>query len=529
MNKSNDIATLQQFQRLLQQGLHSLNTGQFQSAKQAVDQALSINADSTQANFLSGLVENALNNRKEALNAFCNVLRYDPKNCACWAHIAELKAAFGEFSAAEDALNKAIKYDDGSPNLKQMVGLVNSALTRYEDALKWYQKATQQQPNNIGFLLNQATCLMYLGKIDEAETILSSIVKLQPAFATAHWLLSGLKKAQDQKHITQMKSVMQSFRFGPGDLAHFHYACGKEHEDLEQWSEAFQSFSAGAAAKRASIQYDEALEQQMYEHLMATCTEEWLQNGADGHEDEAPIFVIGEPRSGTSLVEHIISAHSQISSAGELKNLIYCISQLSDTVGEAELSPQLAIRATKCAPRLLGEAYMNSVKKVRGNTPHFVDKLPSNFLFLPLILKALPKAKIVHLRRDPMDTCLSGFKQLFTHAYPYSYDQLEMARHHARYLHMMETWRTRFGEQYLEVHYEELAMNFEPNARKIITYLGLDWEDSCLQFHQQSTPVSTASSVQVRQPVYTKSIERWKKYESQLQPMLQELNKHRPQ
>lgn len=527
MNKSDGMATVQHFQRLLQKGLYLLNSGQFENAKLAVNEALSINSDSTQANFLAGLVENALSNHIEALTLFSNVLKYDPKNSAVWAHIADLKSGFGAFSDAEEALNKAIEYDDGSPNLKQMVGLVNSKLTKYQEALVWYQKATQQQPDNIGFLLNQATCLMYLGKIDETENVLSSILKIQPAFANAHWLLSGLKKAKDQQHISQMKSVMQSLRFSPSDLAYFYYACGKEYEDLGQWNEAFNSFSAAADAKRASIKYDESSEHEMYEHLVATCTTEWLQSGPGGHQDDSPIFIVGEPRSGTSLVEHIISAHSQISSAGELKNLIYCINQLSNAVGEHELSPQLAIRATKCEPHLLGEAYINSAKRMGGGTPHFVDKLPSNFLFLPLILKMLPNAKIIHLRRDPMDTCLSGFKQLFTQAYPYSYDQSEIARHHARYLHMMDAWRTRFGERFLEVQYEELAQNFEVNAQKIIDYLGLDWEDNCLHFFQQSTPVSTASSVQVRQPVYTKSIGRWKKYESQLQPMLQELNRYR--
>ncbi|OFI36292.1 hypothetical protein BFC17_08610 [Alteromonas lipolytica] len=522
------MVTIQDFQRLLQTGLHSLNTGQFENAKQAVNNALSINPDSTQANFLAGLVENALNNHSEALKSFSNVLKYDPKNCAVWVHIADLKSGFGEFSEAEKALEKAVEYDDGSPNLKQMVGLVNSKLMKYQDALDWYQKATHQQPNNIGFLLNQATCLMYLGKIDEAEEVLVSIIKIQPAIASAHWLLSGLRKTKDQQHVTQMKSLMQSFCFTPNDLAYFHYACGKEYEDLEQWDEAFNSFTAAAASKRTSIKYDESLEQEMYDYLLATCTEEWLKDGPDGYPDESPIFIIGEPRSGTSLVEHIISAHSQISSAGELKNLLYCINQLSNTVGEHDLTPQLAMRATNCEPFLLGEAYMNSVKRVRGNTAHFVDKLPSNFLFLPLILKILPKAKIIHLRRDPMDTCFSGFKQLFTQAYAYSYDQSEIARHHARYLYMMEAWRTRFGKRFLEIKYEELAMNFEINAHKIIEYLELDWDDNCLRFFEQSTPVSTASSVQVRQPVNTKSIGRWRKYENHLQPMVQELNKHQP-
>jgi hypothetical protein len=162
---------------------------------------------------------------------------------------------------------------------------------------------------------------------------------------------------------------------------------------------------------------------------------------------------------------------------------------------------------------------MAMTTRMRGSLPRFVDKLPPNYLYLPLILKALPNAKVVHLTRDPMDACFASFKQLFADAYPHSYDQAEMARHHARYFHLMATWRERFGERFFDISYEETASDLEPNARALIEFLELPWEDACLEFHKQSAAVTTASAVQVREPAHTRSIGRWRRYEEQLATM----------
>lgn len=168
---------------------------------------------------------------------------------------------------------------------------------------------------------------------------------------------------------------------------------------------------------------------------------------------------------------------------------------------------------------------MQAVTKQRGDTPRFVDKLPPNYLYVPLILMALPNAKIIHIRRGPMDACFASFKQLFADAYKHSYEQREMARHHARYFHLMQHYREQFAGRFFEIHYEEAASDLEPNARAIINYLGLPWEDACLDFHAQKTAVTTASAVQVREPAHTRSIGRWRRYEEQLQPMVEELQK----
>ncbi len=212
-----------------------------------------------------------------------------------------------------------------------------------------------------------------------------------------------------------------------------------------------------------------------------------------------------------------------VHSAGELKQLGHCLRRLVDYREPKVQSARLATLGAGVDPRKLGGAYIQTTRKLAGDTPRFVDKLPPNYLYIPLILKALPRAKIVHLRRGPMDACFASFKQLFADAYPHSYDQAEMARHHARYFKLMETWRERFGDRFFDISYEATAADLEPNARALINFLELPWEDACLEFHKQSAAVTTASVMQVRQPAHTRSIDRWRRYESQLAPMREAL------
>ena len=183
-------------------------------------------------------------------------------------------------------------------------------------------------------------------------------------------------------------------------------------------------------------------------------------------------------------------------------------------------SAEMMRAATALDPAKIGAAYMRSTTSMRGDLPRFVDKMPVNFLFIPLIVKALPNAKIINLVRDPMDSCFSSFKQLFAEAYFHSYTLEEMARHHGRYYRLMNYWRELLPGRFLDVKYEDVVSDLEPNARRLIEHLKLPWEQACLDFHRQDQAVATASAVQVREKVHTRSVDRWRKYENQLMPML---------
>lgn len=513
-------------QDTLREGFNLLSAGRLKEASECCRRLIGAKPDLVEAHFLVGLIALEMKQTWTAVSAFGSVTKLQPEHGAAWAHLARLFMLAGQPARADVALKNAVEHHDGNPAVLDMIGSVHSLLGEQEEAGRWISQAVEKQPGNLAFLINMANNHTFLGELDEAEEMLRRILEKQPGNANANWLLANLRKATDREHVAVLEKLVEEEGRNPRALAFLYYGLGKELEDLEDWDAAFDAFARGAAARRQTIEYDEQAEIEMYEAFGKHFTEAWMAEGNAGHDDPSPIFVVGQPRTGTTLIERIITSHSQVHSAGELKQFGTSVRRLSDYREPKRYSAKLAEGAAAIDCLKLGKAYMAMTRRLRGDLPRFVDKLPPNYLYLPLILKALPKAKIVHLTRNPMDACFASFKQLFADAYQHSYDQAEMARHHARYYHLMALWRERFGDRFLDISYEDTARDLEPNARRLIEFLELPWEDACLEFHKQSAAVTTASAVQVRQPVHTKSIGRWRRYAPQLAVMRTTLEQH---
>ncbi|MEO0437576.1 MAG: sulfotransferase [Pseudomonadota bacterium] len=505
-------------QTALREGLDHLNHGRINEASACCQKLLSAKPDLVEGHFLVGLIAREIKETSNAIRAFGSVTRLKPDHGAAWANLAFLFVRAGHAGRADTALAKAVAHADNNPHVLDLIGQVHGQLGEHELAGTWYERALAGDPESIPFQINLANNHRFLDRTSQAENILERVIERVPGHPNAHWLVSGLRKATDRNHVRVLKDLIGRVR-NPRALAFLYYGLGKELEDLEDWDSAFEAFQQGACERRKTLDFSEALEQETYDAFANRFTEDWLARGPSGNLDDSPIFVVGQPRTGTTLIERIIVAHSQVHSAGELRQFGHCLRRLGDYREQSNYSPKLAEIGARVDPEKLGSAYLASTAKLRGDTPRFVDKLPPNYLYIPLILKSLPNSKIVHLRRGPMDACFASFKQLFADAYPHSYEQSEMARHHARYFKLMEIWRQRFGDRFLDVSYEDTAANLEPNARALIRFLGLPWEDACLSFHQQEGAVTTASSVQVRQPAHTRSVGRWRRYEAQLVPM----------
>ncbi len=519
MTRTDTVPIAPWMQDTLRQGYSLLAAGQPERASECARRLLGAKPDLVEGHFLVGLIAVELNQNGTAVSAFGSVTRLQPDHPAAWAQLARLFMIAGQPLRADAALAKAVEYNDGNPLVLDTIASVYTLLGDQQEAEKWIERTLEQQPNNVNYLVNLANNHVFLGKLDAAGDVLARALVLNPTNANAHWLLSGLRRAEDRSHVEVLQRLAGEQQGNPRALAFLCYGLGKELEDLEAWDEAFEAFARGAAARRQTLEPDEEGEIEMFRAFADVFTAEWLGDGAGGHEDPAPIFVVGQPRTGTTLVERIISSHSQVYSAGELKQFGQCVRRLADYREPRRHSAKLATQAAQIDCRRLGQAYMTTTATMRGDLPRFVDKLPPNYLYIPLILKALPNAKIVHLTRNPMDACFASFKQLFADAYPHSYDQQEMARHHARYYHLVAAWRERFPGRFFDISYEETAADIEPNARALIDYLGLPWEDACLEFHKQKAAVATASAVQVRQPAHTKSVGRWRRYADRLEPM----------
>jgi tetratricopeptide (TPR) repeat protein len=516
MSKNSNIRPAPWMQDTLREGFGFLAAGKCDEASACCKRLLGAKPDLVEAHFLVGLIAIQLKQTWTAVSAFGSVTKLQEDHGAAWAQLANLFMRAGQPTRADSALAKAVEHNDGNPIIFDLIGTTHGLLGDHEESAAWITRAVEKQPKNIRFLVNLANNHMFLGKLDKAETVLRKVLKTQSGNPQANWVLSNVRKATNRDHVEVLERLVQQENRNPRALAFLNYGLGKELEDLEDWENAFQAFARGAKARRTTIEFDEESEIEMYKAFGDTFTIEWMSNGAAGHDDPSPIFVVGQPRSGTTLIERIITSHSQVHSAGELKQFGTCVRRMSDYREPKRHSARLAGLAATLDSEKLGKAYLRTTEKLRGTLPRFVDKLPPNYLYLPLILKALPNAKVIHLTRNPMDACFASFKQLFADAYPHSYDQAEMARHHARYYHLMALWRERFGDRFFDISYEETARDVEPNARALIEFLELPWEDACLEFHKQDAAVTTASAVQVRQPAHTRSIGRWRRYENQL-------------
>ncbi len=523
MNTKSHAQIAPWMQSTLREGFAHLSAGRHHEAAACCRRLLEAKPDLVEGHFLVGLIALELRQIWNGINAFGSVTKLQPDHAAAWANLARLFMQAGQPVRADAALAKAVEHNDGVPVVQDVIGTVYGMLGDQQEAGHWLAEALAKQPDNVAFQVNQANNFMFLGDLDAAEAVLRQTLSQRPGNANAHWLLSNLRKAKDREHVATLKTLVTQAGRDPRSLAFLYYGMGKELEDLEDWEKAFEAFAHGAKARRSVIDFDEAAEVEMFDAFAATFTREWMEKQSSCHDDPSPIFVVGQPRSGTTLVERIITSHSQVYSAGELKQMGICVRRLANYTEPKSQSAKLAEEAAAIDPGKLGKAYMQTTEKLRGELPRFVDKLPPNYLYIPLILKALPNARVVHLRRNPMDACFASYKQLFADAYPHSYDQAEMARHHARYYKLMNVWRERFGGRFFDISYEDTARDLEPNARALIDFLGLPWEDACLEFHKQDAAVTTASAIQVRQPAHTGSIDRWRRYENQLDVMRQTL------
>jgi tetratricopeptide (TPR) repeat protein len=523
---STAIKEQQALQQLLNQGFNQLAQGNIKEASDYCQQALQIKPDLVQAHFLVGLIALDAKDRRTAFQAFSSVTKLDENHVAAWAQLAKLFMTDGQVNRADAALQKAKSITTKEPMVHDLIGSTQSLMGDYQDASKSFLKANQYQADHPPFMLNYANNMIHHGDSDEAQMVLNNIVRIQENSPQAHWALSSATKAKDTSHIEQMQKLSNSGRNNNRSLAFYQYAVGKEYEDLQQWNKAFAAIEKGAKARRSTVEFDEANEIAMFEFIEQNYTREWFDSLGEGNPDDSPIFVLGQPRTGTTLVERIITSHSQVHSAGELQQFGLAIRRLSGHQDPKRFTTEYFEKAQQLDPAKIGTLYLKTIGKTVGDTPHFVDKLPQNYLMIPLILKALPNAKIVHLTRNPMDACFASYKQLFADAYLHSYDQAEMARHHARYRHLMSVWRARFPATFFDISYEATAQDLEPNARALIEFLGLPWEDACLNFHQQKAAVATASASQVREPAHTRSINRWKKYQSNLTVMIDTLSQH---
>ena len=502
----------------LRDGYAALTRRDFGSAERACRDVLTADSRCVPGHFLVGLVAIERNDSKTAISAFASVTRLQSDHVAAWAQLARSAFLAGRHAHAEAALQRALALGSNDPIVQDAIG---GALTLHGDhaaARAWFERATAARPNVAHFQTNLASNLVALGEIERAGRVLDAALVADPESPRAHWMLANARRAASPRHIRQMEELAQRVSTRPDAVAFLEYAAGKEYEDLEEWDAAFAAFERGAHAKRSTLAYAEAAQEAHYAAIAETFSQQWCAADRPGCAEAAPVFVVGQPRTGTTLVERIVSAHSMVNSAGELPQFGVAVRRL---VGAANADRIAVTRASaNIDAKALGEMYVRTTAHLRGARPRFVDKLPLNYLHVALIARALPNAHIIHVTRDPLDSCFAIYKQLFADAYPHSYEQGEMARHYVRYRRLMDHWRTVLPGRVFDIAYEDLVADVETAARRLIARLELPWETGCADFRRNTAPVTTASAIQVREGPYRTSIGRWRRYATQLAPMI---------
>ena len=421
---------------------------------------------------------------------------------------------------------RAVALEPGLVQAHNDLGCIFQEQGKLAQALQHYQQAIALRPDLADAHFNLAGALKAEGKFLEAAAYYDRAIALDPLYAEAYLDRADLKtfRAGDADLAALEMLAADTGRLPADKMVYIHFALAKALEDVGDYERAFQHLLQGSALKRREVDYDEAGTRQTFRIVADVFDAALLDRFAGvGDPSPAPIFIVGMPRSGTTLVEQILASHPQVHAGGELKNLDRVVKSVADAAGRPDPFSSGVWQLNADSLRRLGHAYLASLPAPAAGQTRITDKAPSNFLHIGLIHLILPNARIIHTVRDPVDTCVSCFSKLLR-SVPFSYDLGELGRYYCWYNELMTHWRTVLpAGVLLDVAYRDVVGDFEQQARRLIDYCGLPWDDRCLKFHETDRPIATASNVQVRQPLYATAFERWRRYEAHLGPLLAEL------
>ena len=416
------------------------------------------------------------------------------------------------------------------------IGVAYSKIGLHNNAVNYFKKATYLKPERADFQYNLAVSLKFIGDIDAAEQAYLKVIVLSPKHYKAHAALSSLGKITAEKnHIKQLKLLNKSLHHSDTataeDKLYIGHALAREYEALKQYDACFETLNSAKKAKLASLNYqladDKYLFQSIINHYKPTTIPE-LSSKVSSNE---AIFIVGMPRTGTTLVERILSNHNDVSSAGELQNFGQIYKQMSQSKSNRVIDPETIIASDNINYHQLGETYLASTRALTGSSKYFIDKMPLNVLFAGDIVKALPNSKLLCLDRNPLDTIISNYKQLFSvnqSYYNYAYSLTWTAEFYLMFKQLMQFWQQRLPNNFYVINYENLVNNPSIEAEKIFSFCNLTWQDSYLTIENNTSPVATASAVQVRKPINNHSVNNWINFDVHLNEVKKIINNLNP-
>ena len=505
----------------LYKGIRHAKAGRLKLAEESYKKVLKKDKNNIDALRLLGLLAFKTKDYEIAERLFLKVLKLDPSFSLAWDNLAKLYRIQNKLLKSIPAFENLIKLDPSNFEALVSLGTIYIKLSKYHEGIKLYEKSLKIKPENPRVYLSLGHALKTIGERKKSETAYQNTIKHFPSSGEAYWSLANLKTYEfSDKEITNMELSLKR-NMHQNELIQMHFALGKAYESNRQFDKSFKHYKDGNWQQRKQISYNAEDYKISIDEII-----DFFENNnnildlkAEAGSDE-PIFILGLPRSGSTLIEQILASHSLIEGTQELPNIM-AISRDIKLIDQKNGYPDNLLKLNQSSFDELGKKYIDETKWARSSKPFFIDKMPNNFFHIGLIKLILPKAKIIDARRNPMDACFSCFKQYFAKGQHFTYDLDDIARYYKDYVRLMDYWNKLFPDEIFTIHYEQIIENPNDRISDLLEFCNVKFEDNCLNFHKSKRPVKTASSEQVRQPMYKTGINYWRNYIKNLDVLLE--------
>jgi len=459
-------------------------------------------------------------------------VRVTPGFSRAWADLCAAQMEQQKFDEVIESANRLIKLRPLTPDGYMWLGNASASAGLLPDAVNAFDKALEITPDLVGAMCGKGNACRTLGDQDGAIAAFRASLKTNPLYAEAYWSLANLKTFRfEDQDVDDMLALIDDERIPAEGQVQLNNALGLEFHGRKEYDRSFEFIDRGNNLRREQEFYDRIENEERIDLTIDAFSTQFLNDKAgNGDPDPAPIFIIGLPRSGSTLLEQILSSHSMVDGTHELADLGVIVRNNPKLSRRQKHHPDESLRYPITIANLdadgfkdLGSEYIERTRRHRGDRPFFTDKNPNNFVHVGLLQLTLPNAKIINAKRHPLDSCYGSYRQLFAQGQAFTYDLIEIGEYYLQYQRIMDHWHEVVPGKVLDVQYEDVVADLEGQVKRILNHCELDWEDSCLRFHETSRSVKTASSEQVRQPIYSSSVNSWRHYESHLGPLIETL------
>lgn len=504
-------------------------TNRLQEAKSFWEKGLIINPSFVDSLLGLGDLARLERNYNKAISFYKKAIENDNKNATARLNLSFCLLQSGQFKESEEFCKQAIAITPQFPQAYQLMGEIAFAIGDLERAENIFKKQLTANPKNVQITYLLGNLYKSKGKLDKAAEFYQQALNLAPSYTQAHFSYASIHKYKqtDDKHILMMSELEQNNQLPQEGKLQLAFALAKAYEDINDYDKSFKYLDKGNAIRYQRYQYSIETDVNFIASIIKAFSKEAVANiKINAQDSQKPIFIVGMPRSGTTLIEKILSSHSLVNAGGELDYFFHLGTNKFISESNGFLYESLSSYSNELFENI-GKTYLNQIEQLSQNSSFITDKLPFNFLMIGFIKLAFPNAKIIHCERNAEDTCLSIYKKNFaTDNYRFAYNLKTIGQFYNLYRDIMTHWHEVFPDSILNVKYEKVVEQPAAEIKTLLDYCGLNWEEDCLNFHKTDAVIKTASAYQVRQPIYDSSVNLWKKYNRHLAPLVDELNKY---